>query len=288
MLLARAAWGADCAPCHAQASGAHAKSPHALAMQTWEKSVFAAQAKPLVDRFGFRYEFGEGKFRVGKAEAEIRWVMGSGQKAQTLLLEKQGVWTESRLSWYRAGSRMGLSPGHSTEAPLDDEDALGVRQSEGNLRRCLGCHSTDEKTPGIQCARCHPAAERHAREPGLAVPSKAWSAGTQAAFCGQCHRSPDREFRSKTPELEDPLSVRFSTIGFTASRCYDPKGSFGCLSCHDAHSQQVKAEAGRVCAGCHVQASRRGCARTEGKCFSCHLRQSTPVPNLRFTDHRIR
>ncbi len=279
--------------CHAPEALAHKGSPHARAMQTWAGSAFAANAKTLVDRFGFRYEFGEGKFRVGDAAAAIRWVMGSGEKAQTLLLEKDGVWTESRLSWYRTGNRLGLSPGHSGEAPLDAEDALGVRQSEGNLRRCLGCHSTagstpSESAPGIQCARCHPGAARHASDSSLAAASKAWSAGTQAAFCGQCHRSPEREFRSKTPELEDPLSVRFSTVGFTASKCYSAAGSFGCLSCHDAHSQKVKAGAAEVCGTCHVGGAKKGCARTEGQCLGCHMQKASPIANLSFTDHRIR
>lgn len=274
--------------CHARESLAHKGSPHARAMQVWAGSSFAANARGLVDRYGYRYEFVDGKFRVGKAEATIRWVMGSGEKAQTLLLEKGGVWTESRLTWYRGGNKLALSPGHSGEAPLDDEDALGVRQTEVGLRRCLGCHSTSESEPGIQCARCHPGAARHADDATLAVAAKAWSAGTQTAFCGQCHRSPDREFRSKTPELEDPLSVRFSTIGFTASKCYQPAGSFGCLSCHDPHSQKVKADATAVCSNCHVPVAKKGCARTEGKCLSCHMQKVSPIANLTFTDHRIR
>lgn len=274
--------------CHSQAALAHKGSPHARAMQVWEGSSFAANARALVDRFGFRYRFADGRFYAGDASAAIRWVMGSGEKAQTLLLEQGGVWTESRLTWYRGGNRLALSPGHSGDAPLDAEDALGVRQSEGNLRRCLGCHSTDAATPGIQCARCHPGASRHADDSSLAVAAKAWSAGTQTAFCGQCHRSPDREFRSKTPELEDPLSVRFSTIGFTASKCYQATGNFGCLSCHDPHSQKVKAEAVQVCSGCHVRVAKKGCARTEGQCLSCHMEKVSPIANLRFTDHRIR
>ncbi len=261
-------------------------------MQAWEGSEYQRASRKLTDRAGFVYEFLERVFRITKgaekAEAEIRWVMGSGQKAQTLLVEREGRWIESRLTWYRATGRLGLTPGHGAGAPFDAAEALGVEQSEGNLARCLGCHRTSETVAGIQCARCHAGAERHAAIPDYRSTAKQWSAATQTAYCGQCHRTPDREFRSRTPEVEDPLSVRFATVGFTASLCYRAEGNFGCLSCHDAHSTKVRAEAKQVCAGCHVAKAPGRCARTPGECMNCHMPVVEPVANLRFRDHRIR
>jgi predicted CXXCH cytochrome family protein len=287
--------GAPCGECHKEASAAHGMSPHARAMQRWEGSqVEKLAGRALTDRAGFRYEFLAGVFRVGREGQEaampVEWVMGSGKKAQTPLLRRGGDWREARLSWYADTGRLGLTPGHALGAPFDVEDGLGVKQTAASLGRCLGCHSSGEDKPGVQCQRCHGTADRHADGKEVAGKGKVLTAGAQVAVCGQCHRSPDREFRSKTPELEDPLSVRFATVGFTASRCYRPEGQFACASCHDPHTQGVKGMVNQVCEGCHAGGAgkKSACPKEKERCVACHMRPATPAPHLTFTDHRIR
>lgn len=286
--------GAPCQSCHEAIAATHNASPHANAMKPWAGSLMAQQVegKALRDRAGFEYGFFEGVFRV-KRESEQRempvaWVMGSGRKAQTPLLRLGSQWREARLSWYADTGRLGLSPGHAVAAPFDAEEGLGVPQTPTSLGRCLGCHSSGEAQPGVQCQRCHGNAEKHAS--GAEKPAKAapLTAGAQVALCAQCHRSPDREYRSRTPELEDPLSVRFATIGFTASACYQPAGKFSCASCHEPHTQGLRANLNAVCMDCHTGAKKSACPKEKERCVTCHLKQATPAPHLTFTDHRIR
>lgn len=219
-------------------------------------------------------------------KATMRWAFGAGTQAVTPVIERNGRVVEHRVSWYRDGNRLGLTPGHDAAAAVDLEDALGVVQSDRNVRRCFGCHQTRGE-PGVTCQACHGDGAAHIAQPAArgAIPRD-----RSVTLCAQCHRSPDAAFASATPELEDPNSIRFAPVGLLASRCYQRSaaGKLTCVSCHNPHGEAAP-EPSKVCAECHAAVrARASCPRTAGRCVGCHMQTSSPTPGLRFTDHRIR
>lgn len=121
-----------------------ARTPHARALQPWSGERFAGRT--LRDRAGTEYALTKDGIRIRRGgeivEAPIRWAFGSGEQAITPVLERAGKWIELRLSWYRAGDRLGLTPGHDPAPPFELADHLGIEQTERNAQRCFGCHTT--------------------------------------------------------------------------------------------------------------------------------------------------
>jgi predicted CXXCH cytochrome family protein len=215
----------------------------------------------------------------------IVWAFGSGSKAYTPVLRVGGDWVEHRLSWYSAGGRLGLTPGHAAVLAPNVEAALGLVQSKETADRCFGCHTTNGE-PGVTCQRCHGDGAAHRAQPAKSNIRRVRS----IALCAECHRSPVREYVSPAPEIEDPLSIRFAPVGFQASRCAQSSPSFTCVSCHNPHENARPARDRaytQVCRSCHSGSPKQACPRTAG-CPACHMPVSSPVPNLTFTDHRIR
>jgi hypothetical protein len=247
---------------------------HPQALRPYDGEKFAGRT--LREKGGITYTYTRQGVRIEKdgeqVEAMIAWMFGGGRQAMTPVLQWNGEWVEHRVSWYRGPDKLSLTPGHSFATPPDAGAALGVVQGAQNAQRCFGCHRTGD-APGVQCAACH--------DPQAEHPAKA-SRGV--ALCAQCHRSPSPLAASRTPEIDDPMSVRFAPVGLQASRCFS-SGALTCVSCHDPH-QPAKADVDAVCQGCHRPKSHAGKAMSG--CASCHMPKASPAPFLEFTDHRIR
>ncbi|MBL8240932.1 MAG: cytochrome c3 family protein [Bryobacterales bacterium] len=189
---------------------------------------------------------------------------------------------EHRISQYPEFGRLSLTPGHSPQPADSFDTAFGIVQSEVNAARCFGCHSTTPAQPGVHCQRCHGEGVDHPKEPSIKR-TKA------VALCAECHRSPNREYASPEPEIEDPASIRFAPVGLTASKCYTAsKGALSCVTCHDPHTDAKPSMSYDArCESCHAKETRKSCPR-ETNCARCHMPRSSPIPLLTFTDHRIR
>ncbi len=242
---------------------------HPQALRAYDGVGFAG--KTLREKGGVTYAYTDKGVTITqggqKVEAVIQWMFGAGHQAKTPVLEVNGEWVEHRVSWYAGPNKLSLTPGHSFGTPADGEAALGVVQSKVNAERCFGCHRTGA-TPGVQCGACH--------DPKAAHPAKA---SREVALCAGCHRAPNPTAASATPEMDDPMSVRFAPVGLQASKCF-ASGKLTCVSCHDPH-QPVTANVDAVCKNCHAKQEPAGCA-------GCHMPKASPTPFLTFTDHRIR
>lgn len=244
-----------------------------------------------------------------RLEMLLEWCFGTGAKGYTPVGRVNGEFVEHRVSWYRESGRLGLTTGHSPESPGDLQAALGIAQTPQMTSRCFGCHATGVKSggdltgmaPGVNCERCHEPGGDHVAAvkgrktiAGTLVNPRKMNAKAQVQLCAQCHRSPDAEFQSAMPELDDPASIRFSPVGFQASACFLKSQNFKCVSCHDPHSDLKPASDPSyttACLGCHADRpkARSACKRALKKdCVACHMKTSSPLPNLTFTDHRIR
>ena len=301
-----------CASCHPTQAAGHRGSAHARAL-TRATALHANTLfdRPVRERNGveFTYEGADHQLLVSArrgssepATAVLDWIFGAGVLAVTPVGKYDGKYFEHRISWYAALQRPGLTLGHG-DVPKSSAAALGQTQENETIFRCFNCHATGVKPgpdltqmhPGVQCQRCHGPAESHVRNPTVANVRR-WTGVTAAEsvnMCAECHRAPPAPGPARPPEQIDPVSVRFAPVGLTASKCFQVSGKLSCVTCHDPHGGPTafRSHAEAKCQGCHsVQAVVASTCprRQESSCLACHMRQTTPVPHLTFTDHRIR
>ena len=119
-----------------------------------------------------RETFRDGGQVLAQVEAEVAYAMGSGARAISYLVERDGRLFESPITWYTQTQKWDLSPGYERdnmhfERPIDPD--------------CLYCHSNRvEPVPlsanrynepifqghAIGCERCHGPGELHGQPPG--------------------------------------------------------------------------------------------------------------------------
>ena len=78
-----------------------------------------------------------------------------------------------------------------------------------------------------------------------------------------------------------------------ASKCFRSSDRLACTSCHDPHGNAARGDSFYTarCLACHaaVKTAAVACRRATGQnCIPCHMERARPVPELQFTDHRIR
>jgi hypothetical protein len=131
----------------------------------------------------------------------IRWSFGN--RAQTWVFERDGVYYESLVSYYPSLRGLGITIGDFDINPRTLDEAVGRRLPPNEPVACFGCHSTDAVTdgqwlafdslkPGVTCEHCHVGATSHmlssfASEPPETTPPdlRKLAAEDLSDFCGQ-------------------------------------------------------------------------------------------------------
>jgi Cytochrome c554 and c-prime len=254
-----------------------------------------------------------------KDAAAAVWAFGTGQFGQTFVLNKNGAYIESRLSYYTSLNALDITTGQSAETPVGVEKALGNRLDDATARRCFGCHTTaavassvfepEKATPGVQCEACHGPGARHV----AAMQAQQYEKGTAAImnpahlspvdsvdFCGACHRT-WADVALLMPANIGNSSVRFQPYRLEESRCWGKNGDarITCIACHDPHQPlvtELRAYDSK-CLACHSlkpDTTRHMTAKTSCKvgtsnCVSCHMpKYEARQTHAQFTDHYIR
>jgi len=315
-----------CSDCHADISARQTHSRHSQALRPILETPFASilSKNPVTEAGGLvRYNYepsGTGLAVTAKRgddsfRATLEWTFGAGSVGHTPVGRIGNSYFEHRISYFAELGRPSLTPGQPFETPATARDAIGLLQSSEDAFRCFNCHATgvvksvegpdiSKAEPGIQCERCHGPGKAHAAaakssRPPPEVRKAIFNPGRLAAratieFCGQCHRAPKPGQISSTPELEDPLSVRYQPFGLMASRCFLVSKNLSCLTCHDPHENARRNDAAfysAKCLACHAEPVKAGarCKRAQKQdCLPCHMQRAVPAPYLTFTDHRIR
>jgi len=195
----------------------------------------------------------------------IVWGFGAGN--QTWVLERNGHFYESMVSYYPTIHGLDITTGDASILPHTLEQAFGRRLDATDARTCFGCHASHDIVngklvltdiqPGVSCAHCHAASLQHMDSMlsgDLTVYPPDLSrldAEDISDFCGRCHRSFETVVRS---HWRGEATVRFQPYRLELSQCYNGSDSrISCLACHDPHRPLV-----------------RRLTWYDSKCLSCH------------------
>lgn len=245
--------------------------------------------------------------------APIRWAFG--EQSQTYVLERDGHFYESMVSYYPAIQSLDTTIGDQRLHPRTVLEAMGRELTDQEFQQCVGCHSTGSEVdhrfhmesmkPGVQCERCHTGAARHAADivqgklDSVPPRLRCLSAEEMANFCGQCHRSWETVVRDG---LLGKINVRFQPYRLANSKCFDGSDArISCVACHNPHEQVVRKDAAydAKCLACHATNRPasirktaeipRTCPMAHSNCVSCHMPKiALPGGHQIFTDHFIR
>src|SRR5215472_11017670 len=209
--------------------------------------------------------------------APIRYCFAQGKSGQTYIIEHNGAFYESRVSFYNAIQGLDLTIGTYYDVPTTVEEAAGHKLSAGDARECFGCHSmaaatsselkTERLVPGVNCESCHGPGERHvaAMAAGKLEDKHIFNPGVleseeMSSFCGSCHRTWEQvvlmqqSMRRNGKEL-GMNSVRFQPYRLANSKCYDLSDKrMSCTACHDPHKDLVRETTfyDAKCGACHT------------------------------------
>jgi hypothetical protein len=300
--------------------------------------VLAGTSAADPEKPGVRWTYAKksGQFLIGREEAGkleqqvVDYALGSGHHATTFVtvldLDQFKI-LEHGLTYYTQEHELKPTPGQNVEDEGTKSTPWGRELRARAARKCFRCHATqlsahgdtvvDPRTmiPGVACERCHgparehvAAARRGAPDEELSMPMGpgSWTAESQFALCGKCHRHPARVPPDKLVE-DDPALARFQPVGLSQSKCFKGSGgSFTCVSCHDPHARSSSAPASyeQVCLSCHgtpgsvakgpdsrsapsVTATACPVSPSRG-CLPCHMPKVDSGQHVLFTDHWIR
>jgi len=314
-----------CGRCHRDIAATQANTPMDHAVKRATADAFTNMPQSMHFHTG-SYDYSVSQNATGaeysttngqqSASAALSWVFGDRQFGDTFLYQRNGIYFESRVSYYRALNGLDLTTGRTRFTPSRIETALGRRMSPDEPPLCFGCHSTASSTdgqfrperliPGVTCEACHGPGAQHvvqmsleydARTSTLILNPASLSPADSVDFCGACHRtSADVSLNSVT----GIFNLRFPAYRLEQSRCWgNGEARLTCTACHDAHKPRVQQAAfyDKVCLSCHSPASGiardrahaiRTCKVSNHDCVSCHMPKYTiPSMHTDFTDHKI-
>jgi hypothetical protein len=318
-----------CAGCHKDLVALQSKSAMGMAMEPIASSKVLTENPIMTFRNGpFTYEIKrkdkqsfytvtDGKDTI---TLPIHYAFGEGKAGQTYMLQYEGTYYESLVSFYSEVKGLDFTIGAPRTVPESLNKALGRRLSENEVGNCFSCHSTggfkgghlnlEEMTPGVRCEGCHGGGGPHAEaikvgKPGLQLiynPSQLSGDELTQDFCASCHRGNDEFGLLKSMEINN---VRFQPYRIFHSKCYSDDGRISCIACHNPH-EPLKREVSfydSKCLACHARKGKlaesttksgmqslvKSCKVATKDCVSCHMPKiGPPAAHFKFTDHFIR
>ena len=308
----------ECAKCHSAESKFQPGTSMAHAAETNEECGVLRRhplMKLRIGRYDYRierrgdqsvYTVSDG---VSKLEYPIRYAFGLGEAGQTYILEKDGEYYESFVSYYKAIDGLDITIGDQPYQVSNLGDAAGRHIGNHEIAMCFGCHtsngvknghvSEDTLLPGVTCEQCHGPTDNHLAglkkgDPQLAQMKKltGMNAEDGAQFCGQCHRTWQYVAEHGPHGVGN---VRFQPYRLTNSKCFDVDDArISCTACHNPHENidRVASDYDAKCQACHTAGGKTGakvCTAGTRECANCHMpKVVVPGSHHSFTDHTIR
>jgi hypothetical protein len=311
-----------CISCHATQTIHQTETPMAQAtLLSADNPVFKTRPTLTAQKGRYTYTIetrnGQSIYSVSDSintlSFPIRWTIG--QRMQTWIVERDGHYFESLVSYYPRSDRLDVTVGDERILPQNLNEAVGRELSYKETTDCFGCHSTNSVAqgklslntlePGVTCEHCHSGASTHAFDAVQGIfdsqprSLKQLSSEELNDFCGRCHRSWETVVRTG---IRGVPNVRFQPYRLANSTCFDGADRrLSCIACHDPHQNVVRQAFfyDKVCMSCHrasvnrvsTHSIARTCPKATADCVSCHMPKvevNAPGGRLTFTDHHIR
>jgi len=318
-----------CAECHRGRAASQSQSSMGMAMESIKDSKILTEHQKMTFRVGpYSYDVarkGDQSFYTvtdGKETISlpILFAFGQGKAGQTYVLQHEGAYYESLLSFYNDIKGLDFTIGAPAEVPASLLGAVGRRLSKSETLSCFGCHSTgavsgsnlhlDKLSLGVKCEACHGPGGDHvaagkAGKPNAKLifnPARLGGDELTQDFCASCHRGAGEFATLKGMGVNN---VRFQPYRIFNSKCYSDDRRISCTACHDPHERlnEDAAYYDSKCLACHAagrkparaaakpnaQASAPACGVGTKNCASCHMpKVELTGAHFKFTDHYIR
>jgi hypothetical protein len=318
-----------CAECHKKMALTQAQSSMGMAMEPVSDSKVLSENPRLTFRSGpYSYEIKrqdkQSIYTVTDGKEVIRlpivYAFGQGKAGQTYLLQYDGAYYESRVSYYREIGGLDFTIGTPRGVPESLQKAMGRRLGETETANCFACHSTggvrggklshEKMVPGVRCEACHGPGGSHVDatregESGRRLifnPVRLGGDELSQEFCATCHRGSEEFGLLRSMEVNN---VRFQPYRIFHSKCYSDDRRVACTACHNPHEPLVQDVAfyDKKCLACHAnkekpaevkaepgaQSLAVACKVATKDCVSCHMPKiGPPAAHFKFTDHYIR
>jgi Tfp pilus assembly protein PilF len=307
-----------CAGCHASESRSYRHHPMGQALAPVAEATpierFGAAARNPLDVAGLRYAVrreGERVFHRESAgeglvetEAEVHFALGSGARARSYVIERDGYLFQSPLTWYPQGGRWDLSPSYEVK---------NQHFSRPVMAGCLFCHCNHANhVPGtanryrppifhghaVGCERCHGPGELHVKrrkahevvdglDDTIVNPARLGHA-LREAVCEQCHLQAEQrvvcrgrsdfDYRPGLPLHLFLMDFMDGRQGAGESRFVSSVEQMRASRCYDASREPDKLG----CISCHDPhrhpAPEEKVAHYRGRCLRCHTEASCSLP----------
>ena len=246
----------------------------------------------------------------------ILYCFGQGKAGQTYVFRHNGVFFESRMSYYQETGGLDFTIIHPHSVPESLEAGLGRAMSDEAAQGCFGCHSTaavrgaqlqlDHLMPGVTCEGCHGPGEKHVeavkarnfKNLQIFNPAKMDGDELTQEFCGACHVSFEKALLM--PKQGGINNIRYQPYRIFNSQGHRSDPRVSCIACHDPHDK-LERDAGfydEKCLACHLVSrgerktatrSAPACPVSKRQCVTCHMQKiELPGSHGNFTDHWIR
>ena len=181
-----------CTHCHAEIAETYRQHPMGRSLSPIATATVTGgderNGRPLFEDQGLEYSIERRDGRVihketrrnssgriiARNEGEVQYVLGSGRRGLTYLIDRDGFLVESPITWYSQAGRWGLSPGY---------EEMNYHFDRPVQAACLFCHANRiEPVVGgtlnryrppifqgheIGCERCHGPGELHVAHPEI-------------------------------------------------------------------------------------------------------------------------
>jgi hypothetical protein len=309
-----------CATCHRAEAQSQPKTAMGIGIELPpNQEPLQAHPKLTLEANGYHYDIerknGVSTYTVsdgsGALTLPVRYAFGVYNL--TFVLEYQGRFYESLVSYYQAIQGLGITIGDERVRPRNLTEAMGRLTSDQEIIGCFTCHGTNVVSqgklalgslkPGVSCEHCHLGADAHMQAIAAGKPAPLprklgeMAAEEMSNFCGECHRTWESVVGLR---LFGEKNVRFQPYRLANSRCFLGQDQrIRCTACHDPHKDVVRDDASYdgVCLSCHsvkpdaaaTVVTRKTCPVANKDCARCHMPKvrlsETPAV---FTDHKIR
>lgn len=244
----------------------------------------------------------------------ILYAFGQGRMGQTYMLEREGKFYESLVSFYNETKALDFTIGAPRGVPKTLNDAVGRLLSANEVASCFSCHATatvfggsqvrlDKLTHGVRCEACHGPGGQHiaavkaGETPAKSIFNPGLMSGDELTqqFCASCHRGAEEFSLLKSMEINN---VRFQPYRIFRSKCYSDDRNISCTACHNPHEplREDAAYYDKRCLECHSLRDKNAkagngtsCPVADKDCTSCHMPKiEVKAAHFKFTDHYIR